>query len=336
MISGSERQRTVRKASLLVLTWCAGTTLAVVLALQGVAIVDGQINDERASVDPPVSGQFAPAGVGLAVSEDLVEPAPAAAAAPAPAPASATTAPPPGSLTSDGGAVAEGAKDGLLILGGQGVASTTQATEAPPESAAPRRTNPAPAPPAPPSAAAEAPVATEPPPSDTAPITEPAATDPPTSPSSETTQPRSQPRAPTTRATATTRAGTTRPRTAPTTRSATTRAATTTAPQGTAPEPTDPPTEPSTTTPPTAPPTSAPPETVRVIPSEGGTLTVSVVDGGLSLDLRSPAPGYTVEDLEQRTRQIIVRFRGSKASWRIEVWLTGNGKIIYEIIKERV
>jgi hypothetical protein len=285
----------VRRASLLVLTWCAGTTLAVVLALQGVALVDNQINDDRGSVGPPpFAEQVAPGEV-----DDSV----AAIGTPitvAPATATAT----------DGPATRSSVSPQVILVGQPGPPPTEPTTPegsaqsaggTRPRAAATTSTEP------PATAAAET-VPTQP--------AAPATTAPAPPPSTPTAQgDEDQERTETTRPRSSNRSQTTTTTTRPTT---TTRRATTT-------------TGVTTTTRAAAP--TAPATTSRTIPSPGGTIGVVLDDGGLSLAFARPKSGFATDVIVAHSDELQVRFSSGSQDYRVLVMLDGSGQIVFDVVK---
>jgi hypothetical protein len=64
--------------------------------------------------------------------------------------------------------------------------------------------------------------------------------------------------------------------------------------------------------------------------SAGGSITVRVADGRVSLVRSAPAPGYTAEVHDDGPTRVEVRFSDGKTEWRIRVDLT-NGVLVSEV-----
>ena len=292
----------MRKASLLVLTWCFGTALAVILALQAVALVDGQITDDRGSLNSTPTALGAAADLAAEPDDGVSQ----IGTAETVAPETGNTPGTPGTIATVHGEIiitgavpppateptppASSSAASATARPRTAVASsaTEAATSAPPATAAP--TDP------PTTAAVTAPPETPPP-----------STAPPTAEDDgEQQEPRSEAGGRTTRsgsATSTTRPTTTRP--------------TTTRPT------------------PTTTPTTTPGQTgARALVSGGGTIGVSANGPVLTLEFQQPRSGYTFEIVAHSTQMIDVRFSSPDGSWRIQARATSAGQLQTKTFRE--
>jgi hypothetical protein len=315
----------VRKASLLVITWCAGTTLAVVLALQGVALVDSQINDDRSM--GALGATRPPAQTAEVASAEPDDSAAQIGSAINPVP---TAANPIGEPTT----VAR--VEGQLIISAS-PPPMTEAPTSPPsaQSAGSVRPPSATAPRTEPTVAQAAPVESTAAPTPTVTDTQPVSSAPAAAegdePAPTTTRPRTTGRSsPTTRAAVTT---TTRRTTTTARVTTTTRGAATTRPPTTTTTTRDPSTTTTTTTTTATPPPDPGTETATFA-TTGGTIGVSVTGGEMTLAFVRPRSGYTRDVLVESPQLIDVRFASAEHSIRVVATIDGRGKAVAEQIKE--
>jgi hypothetical protein len=76
-------------------------------------------------------------------------------------------------------------------------------------------------------------------------------------------------------------------------------------------------------------PTAPPAPVEHAYSSDGGSVTVRVADGALSIVSSAPAPGYTEERHDTGPDRVEVRFHNADGEWRIRVDLV-NGEVVEE------
>jgi hypothetical protein len=90
----------------------------------------------------------------------------------------------------------------------------------------------------------------------------------------------------------------------------------------------------SATTPASAPPDTAPvtqaPPSQSSYSSAGGSITVNLANGAVSLASSSPAPGYSAELHDNGPTRVEVRFDNGETEWRIRVDVQ-NGQLVSEV-----
>jgi len=78
--------------------------------------------------------------------------------------------------------------------------------------------------------------------------------------------------------------------------------------------------------------TVAPASEVQVFRSQGGSITVRISHGSLTLLAVSPASGYATDGTDTSSDSIDVRFRnGNDDKWRIRVQIDDQGRLVHEI-----
>jgi len=92
----------------------------------------------------------------------------------------------------------------------------------------------------------------------------------------------------------------------------------TTPPRNTTPH-TVPPTSPTTPTPTEPPATAAPPSNTTTVSGEGGSITVKLLNGGLTLVATHPANGFTAEIIQSSGNRVEVRFSSATHRTKLRV-----------------